>query len=340
MFEKKKRLINIVCPERSGGTLLRKLLASEICAASPRPLGLSDLFYNIDKKQPRPCLESISNLLNQILLSPFFVSNLSHQIGTSYSQQSISEKKFYCCLKHIYSSICLGEAASDYIISYEHRILELFLLNQCCADDDVFIVLLRDPRDIVASTIENPFLISRIEDIVDNIESTIFSIFAAISFGLKNYIFVFYEALVNNPILEIGKIKVWLEASGFYTGNRSTSFYEEHSLPIHNSKNYENTISISRIGIYRRVLNSCQIDFLEGKLQFLLDMLGYNNSALHIPDFSDLHLAPLLLKPRKYHDLLDIDALKYTSPSVYNELARLKQAASTFLLEEDLSNGA
>jgi len=166
-----------------------------------------------------------------------------------------------------------------------------------------FIVIVRDPRDVIASIIKvaerhkesnisSPQTeIVNVKQHCDNYSSYYIDIINNIEHFDNRLIFVKYEDFVNSPGTQLLRISQFSGAR--YDADRAVEFLPEHASSQNFNKqireedpfsgafwsdSYTESISTSRIGRYKEVLNDAQIEEIEQRLQFFGNRFNYWNS--------------------------------------------------------------
>jgi hypothetical protein len=163
-----------------------------------------------------------------------------------------------------------------------------------------FVVIVRDPRDVIASMIkvgarhhESKILtpqseVKTIEQHCDNYFTYYRDVFQNYSFLKDRLIFVKYENFMQNPAVELARVSALTGA--VYQVDKAVQFLPEHAAAANFnpairkedafsgafwSDAYTQPLTSDRIGSFKSVLDSRQIDAIQQKLAFFGKEFGY-----------------------------------------------------------------
>lgn len=182
------------------------------------------------------------------------------------------------------------------------------------------IIIIRDPRDVLASA-NYP----KGKKYLGNKKPTLFLLRSwrksvEFSFYLKdnkNFHFLRYEDLVNNPYKELNKITNFLNLSEFTEGQFNNGIYDQKGNLWSANTSFDNKdtfISKKSIGVYKNILSEEEITYTEIVCKHEMNWLGYNNNShldatTIIENFTDYNI--------QEHDNLPAD---FTSQNINKHL--------------------
>lgn len=266
-------LLLVVGSPRSGTTLMHHMLASD-------PLTLSIPYE----------AKFLSHHLNAYRLSKEDFAGYNHAFFSDPAEMREHSRRFFA---GIFSELHQSHSVpillfKDPAISLSlHEALELFPDARC-------VLMLRDPRDIVASLLE---VGKRLETAGADYGFGLKNLPGVIHYALKHYgpayelmnqastqgriLPVLYERLVTHPEAELERLR---EFTGLMLGNyhpgQSWSGEVPADTPIQHawtSELYGQPVSASRVGIYKRLLSPEAIQLIEANCQAFMQIFGYQS---------------------------------------------------------------